>query len=235
MAAASKLGRPRHESLRPSCTTNGGSAGCNSKLAQYSITPRGRIRGRRRERSARPTENREPRTVNREPQTPRPDRRIRAKSDCFCVARPVLTVKVISPWMGFWRLGTGTWREKLVSSQSYERAGPPGTIVNCRRSVLSALSPNRTLRSRGGKCFCGTGPRTSCRPFLCLLRSRSFPAFSLASLTLLLVGYPIDGKANHFVRIRKTELFFDVRSMCLDGFDAEVDLFRDRTSAMSAP
>jgi hypothetical protein len=65
--------------------------------------------------------------------------------------------------------------------------------------------------------------------------SATFPAFSLASLTLLLVGYPIDGKADHFVRIRKTELFFDVCPMCLDGFDAEIDLFRDGTSAMSAP
>jgi hypothetical protein len=73
--------------------------------------------------------------------------------------------------------------------------------------------------------------------FVCYVpaRFRSFPAFSLASLTLLLVGYPIDGKADHFVRIRKTELFFDVCPMCLDGFDAEIDLFRDGTSAMSAP
>jgi hypothetical protein len=175
--------------------------------------------------------------VNCEPRTVNPYRRIRAKSDCFCVARPVLTVKVVLPWMGFWRLDTCAWREKLVSSQFYPRAGPPGkpgTIVNCCRSALSALSPNRTLRSRGGKCFYGTGTRTSCRLFLRLLRFRSFPAFSLASLTLLLVGYPIDGKANHFVRISKTELFFDVCSMCLNGFDAEIDLFRDGTSTMAA-
>jgi hypothetical protein len=70
--------------------------------------------------------------------------------------------------------------------------------------------------------------------FVCYVPARSRRS-SLASLTLLLVGYPIDGKADHFVRIRKTELFFDVCPMCLDGFDAEIDLFRDGTSAMSAP
>jgi hypothetical protein len=76
--------------------------------------------------------------------------------------------------------------------------------------------------------------QNSCRPFPCLLRSRSFPAFSLASLTQLLMGHPINRKAHHFVRIRKTELLFDVRSMRLDGFDAEIDLFSDGTCAVSA-
>jgi hypothetical protein len=72
--------------------------------------------------------------------------------------------------------------------------------------------------------------------FVCHVPARfcSFPAFSLASLNQLLVGYPINRKAHHFVRIRKTELLFDVRSMRLDGFDAEIDLFRDGTCAVSA-
>jgi hypothetical protein len=67
----------------------------------------------------------QPQTANCKLLTRRPDRRIRAKSDCFCVPRPVLTVRVILPWMGFWRLDTGAWREKLVSSQFYQRAGTP--------------------------------------------------------------------------------------------------------------
>ena len=59
-------------------------------------------------------------------------------------------------------------------------------------------------------------------------------AYQKGRLTQLLMGYPINRKAHHFVRIRKTELLFDVRSMRLDGFDAEIDLFRDGTCAVSA-
>jgi hypothetical protein len=132
------------------------------------------------------------RTANREPL--RPDRRIRAKSDCFCVARPLLTVKLILPWTGFWPAGH-RYMERETGVQSI-----PSTSGNAGKDHR--------------------------RPPL---------GFLARCLTLLLVGDPIDSKANHFVRIRKTELFFDVRSMCLDGFDAEIDLFRDGTSAMSAP
>jgi hypothetical protein len=105
-------------------------------------------------------------------------------------------------------------------------------------SRLCRLFLQIALYVRGvGNAFVEPAPEHRVFPFFvcCVLaRFRSFLAFSLASLSQLLVGYPINSKAYHFVRIRKTELLFDVRSMCLDGFDAEIDLFRDGTCAVPA-
>lgn len=55
----------------------------------------------------------------------------------------------------------------------------------------------------------------------------TFPGVSARSSRQLLVCYPVDREANHFVCIRKAEFFFYVRAMSLNGFDAKIDLFGD--------
>ncbi len=122
-----------------------------------------------------------------------------------------------------------------LGAASADNAG--NMITASVRSVSSSFSKSHGCICEVGDVFGESRPTSSCSPHpvgYVPARFRSFPAFSLASLSQLLVGYPINRKAHHFVRIGKTELLLDVRSMRLDGFDAEIDLFRDGTCAVSA-
>src|SRR5437868_13137781 len=60
-----------------------------------------------------------------------------------------------------------------------------------------------------------------------LRRWRRICAF--AQPLFLLLSNPINRKFHHLLRIRKTELFFDVRSMGFDSFHAQMKRIRNRT------
>ena len=145
-------------------------------------------------------------------------------SDCFSLAALQLQLRITSPWMGICRLDASNMeREKLASSQSWERAGTPtlGTITSPRLFAFwFKLHP-----ASAGLEYCKREPaRQIILLFAVVL---GVPACSGCSSSQLLVRYPVDREANHFICIGKAEFFFYVRAMGLNGFDAKIDLFGD--------
>jgi len=61
-------------------------------------------------------------------------------------------------------------------------------------------------------------------PFSCLLYSLQL---SLESVLLFALGVPTRGISNQFSRRFDLQLFFDVGSVCVDGFGAQKEALRD--------
>src|ERR1700730_6325058 len=91
-----------------------------------------------------------------------------------------------------------------VAGQSTSITTTTKTIIRRHRSVLTKTLETRTRVSSDV--------------------SRGIAAFPL----LFLLSNPVDGELYHFFRILETEFLFDVRSVCLNCLDAQVERFRDR-------
>src|ERR1700722_11620410 len=94
-----------------------------------------------------------------------------------------------------------------VAGQSMSIITTTKTIIRRHRSVLTkTLETSKSLTRVSGDVL------------------RGIAAFPL----LFLLSNPIDGELYHFFRILETEFLFDVRSVCLNCLDAQVERFRDR-------
>ena len=121
------------------------------------------------------------------------------------------------------------WRERNWCPASLPRSGNAEIAVNAGKDNQLPIIPRLLFKLHPASAGLGMLLERIGAPDhpYC---SRSFPAcsaFPLVSLTQLLVCYPVNREAHHFVCIGKAEFFFYVRPMGLDGLDAKIDLFRD--------